>query len=330
MPKDGIVTAEEITKGDKDFDDVFDNIIDKTDEELQSEAATQAESDAASGDAQKDQTTDDDSTKKPTEDSTNKQDPDPVDDDTSGLSQSDWKAKAEELEAELKKERQRTSSWDGRIKAANKKAKELEAEVKILRSKLDEKQTSQQAEEEQSDQEVMDKFKETFPELVDVISIMEKKINRTDTSHQDKAQDESDTTEDDLDPEPASSDDSSSDHEPAICDMAAVRRAHPDVDEAVSSGVIETWVNSQADYIRPALEKVYYGKDGFGNTKQVIDLMQNFKKSTGWESSLKKSTDNKSDKLNSMKESEGDSGGPVDRTGPDTTDFDAGAKDAGL
>jgi len=328
MPDKGIVTTEQINEEEKDFDEVFNDIVDKSDEDLQAEADKAKETDADSGESKKDQSADAVGGK-PVEDpiKPDSSDPNPESDTEAGLTQEDWKVKAEKLEAELQKERQRTSSWDGRIKAANKKAKELEAEVKMLRAKLDENDSGS-SEEEQSDQEVMDKFKVTFPELIDVIDIMQRKIDANTSPAKDPVQ--SDTTDDDFDPESANSDDDGNAADVAVCDMAEVRKIHRDVDEAVSSGKIVTWINSQPDYIRPSLENVYYGANGYGTTQQVIDLVNNFKTQTGWKSDLLKTEDTKADKLNSMMESEGGSGGPVDKTGPDKSDYDAAAKDAGF
>ena len=328
MPDKGIVTTEQIVEEEKDFDEVFNDIVDKSDEDLQAEADKAKETDEDSGESKKDQSADAVGGK-PVEDPIKpaSSDPNPESDTEAGLTQDDWKVKAEKFEADLQKERQRTSSWDGRIKAANKKAKELEAEVKMLRAKLDEKDSGP-SEEEQSDQEVMDKFKETFPELVEVIDIMQRKIDAKASPAKDPGQ--SDTTDDDLDPESANSDDNVDDTNVAVCDMNEVRKIHRDVDEAVSSGKIVTWINSQPDYIRPSLENVYYGANGYGSTQQVIDLVNNFKTQTGWTSDLLKTEDTKADKLNSMMESEGGSGGPVDKTGPDKSDYDAAAKDAGF
>lgn len=325
-----IVTADQLTKEEEDFDTVFDNIVDKSDEDRKAYAEKISESDDVSGDTPKDQTPESDADKKPKEDpvKSDSAGQTPESDTSAGLTQDDWKAKAEQLESELQKERQRTSSWDGRIKAANNKVKKLEAEVEKLRGQLDDQLSNKKTEEEESDQEVMEKFKETFPELVDVISIFEKKLNVA-TANQAKDPEPS-TTEDDLDPEPANSDDNTNSDKSAVCDMVEVRKAHSDVDEAVSSGKIEAWINTQPDYIKPSLENVYYGANGYGTTQQVIHLLNNFKNQTGWESSHKKQEDDKSAKLKGMIESEGDSGGPVDKAGPDKNDFDAAAKEAGL
>ena len=331
MP-DAIVTADQLSKDEDDFDAIFNEISDKSDEEIkEAEANRSKEPDAKAGEPTKDQATigqqdeatDDTPT---TDDKPGQGTPDPAT--GTATDQTDWKAKAESLEAELSKERQRTSSWDGRIKASNEKAKTLEAEVKMLREKLD-KLPTQQTEEEQSDQDVLNKFKETFPELVEFSDVIDRKIKNA-TKPTPAKDPESSPSTDDLDPEPASSDDTATVDKSAVCNMVEVREIHKDVDEAVASGRIITWINTQPDYMRPTLENVYYGANGLGSTKQVIDLLNNFKKQTGWSSDLLKKDTTKQDKLNSMLEAEGDSGGPVDKAGPDKNDFATAAKEAGL
>ena len=331
MP-DAIVTADQISKDEDDFDAIFNEISDKSDEEIkEAESNRSKKPDAQAGEPTKDQVSigqQDGATEDPliTEDKTGQVTPDPAT--GTATDQTDWKAKAESLEAELSKERQRTSSWDGRIKAANEKAKSLEAEVKMLREKLD-NMPAQKTEEEQSDQDVLDKFKETFPELVEFSDVIDRKIKNA-TKKTPAKEPESPTSTDDLDPGSANPDDTANVAKSAVCDMAEVRKIHKDVDEAVASGRIVTWINLQPDYMRPALSNVFYGANGFGSTEQVIDLLNNFKKQTGWSSDLLKRDTTKQDKLKSMLEAEGDSGGPIDNTGPDKNDFAAAAKDAGL
>lgn len=331
MP-DAIVTADQLSKDEDDFGKIFSEISDKSDEEIkEAESNRSKKPDAEAGEPTKDQVSI--GQQDNTTDNTSATDAEPgqvTPDPATGASadHTDWKAKAESLEAELSKERQRTSSWDGRIKAANKKSESLAAEVKMLREKLDNMPT-QPTKEEQSDQDVLDKFKETFPELVEFSDVIDRKIRNATKPALDKEPKPSPST-DDLDPEPASSDDTTTVDKSAVCDMVEVRKIHKDVDEAVASGKIVTWINTQPDYMRPALENVFYGANGFGSTKQVIDLLNNFKKQTGWMSDLLKRDSTKQDKLNSMLEAEGDSGGPVDNAGPDKNDFDTAAKEAGL
>ena len=333
MPEKGIVEPNQLEKDQEDFASAFGEIVDKTDEEIKEEEAKKAQEADGAGDATKDQSNDADNSQASTDDTT---------DDESASQQkaaatdttdnTDWKAEAEKFESELKKERQRTSSWEGRIRVANEKAKKLEAEIVELRKKLDDKATAKANEDDQSDEEVMSKFKETFPELVEVLDIYQKKIDKLQSAAPAKTEPEPvvpDTTTDDT----QSKDDEAEQARNAAAQehRSAIVSAHPEIDEIVGSGILLTWINQQPDYIRPHLEDVYYGKDGKGSSQQVVAMITEFKNKTGWKSQLVSGKNkDKSDKLKSMEEVDSTSGGPVDKTGPDKNDFDQGAKDAGL
>jgi len=309
-----------------EFDEVFNEIVDKTDEELAEEAVKEAQkkADEASGDAQKDQSTDSDTDTTPKEDpipadGDQKKDPDTTPEDTSI-----YQDRIAELEAQLSKETQRTASWDGRIKAANKKVKELEAENKQLRDKLLEDTDSDSSGDDQSDEEVMATFRKTFPELVEVIDIMQKKIDAkasspTPTPAKDTTKDadqDLDTTEDEYKKE---ADRLHKEH------IARIKKEHGDLDELIKSGALMTWINEQPDFIRPHLTNIYQS----GSSDQIIKMIREFKTKSNWKSQSQRQSNSKQDKLNSMREAGGDSQGPTDNA-PDPNDYAGAAKEAGL
>jgi hypothetical protein len=223
----------------------------------------------------------------------------------------DWKAKAETTEAELAKEKQKTSSWNGRITAANDK-------VKVLEDKITELETATPSEEDLSDQTKIDKFRKDFPELGDVVDIMEKRIDKVAAPTKAAAApaeevfDQVDTNKPDDGP---------------TSHYTATRDVHPELDEIVNSGVLLTWVRKQPDYIRPHLEKVYFT----GDSEQVISMVTEFKNSSNWKSQLESREKDltKEEKLQSLVDVNSDSSGPKGGA-PDKNDFAAGAKDAGL
>ena len=101
---------------------------------------------------------------------------------------------------------------------------------------------------------------------------------------------------------------------------------HPDLDEMVDTGVLKTWINKQKSFLRPHLEAIYTK----GNSTQVIEMVGQFKSTTGWKSQLTKPEDTtKQDKLKSMMEVNSETGTPNGKT-VDKNDFAQGAKDAGL
>ena len=311
----------------KEFDDALNDIMDKTDEEIQEiEEARLKESDGA-GELTKDQTTDTGTVDDPIVDpQLTKSDtaPDPTQSAVQGVPEvAALQSEIESLKTKLSKEKQRTSSWDGRIRASNDKVKSLEAKNAELTEQLSTKADKEVNEQDETDQDVMDKFKETFPELVEVVNILEKKIVAT-TPAKAKEEPETDVKPDTAKPAEAAEESktASSEH------YDTTRSAHPDMDEAVQSGIVLTWINRQPELERRKLEDVYYGNGDNGTSAQVIDMITNFKKATGWKSALALPADTaKQNKLNSMLESEGQSTG-AKTDGPDKNDFNGAAKEA--
>jgi hypothetical protein len=238
-----------------------------------------------------------------------------------GSDETDWKAKFEEVDALLKKERQKTSSWDGRIRAANQKARDLQAEVDRL---VAEKEANAIDPDKETDNEILERFGKDFPELADVVNVLKKRVDGvTKQTAQSSSSEGRDSEGSSGDSTATYEDEGSSTHQ------ADVNRVHPDLSEMVNSGVLLTWINKQKPFIKPTLENIYYN----GSTQAVIDMCTQFKKSTGWKSQLANSeTDTEAErlkKLESMKEVNSESGGaPTD--GPDKHNFEQGAKDAGL
>jgi hypothetical protein len=248
-----------------------------------------------------------------------------TDKETDGLSdiEKDWKKKAEDVEAELTKEKQKTSSWNGRITAANKKVKDLEAELKQKAPSADDIAAKQKADAaNESDNEVLDRFQNDFPELADVISILKKRVDgvaQAPVKDNTPVSSDDDVT-DDSDAEAAKA--AAGDH------MSDIRKVHPDLSEMVNTGVLLTWIHKQPDFIRPTLETIY----SKGKSQEVVNMVTEFKNKTGWKSQLAQAdneTQKADDKLNSMKEVNSETTTPDGKT-VDKGDYDQGAKDAGL
>lgn len=236
-----------------------------------------------------------------------------TDKDDSGV---DWKQRALTAEAEMEKMNQKMKSWDGRIKAANKARKAAEDRLAEIESKS-------VSEEDASDAEKIAKFKDEFPELAEVLDIQQRKIDRLQSTSKapeaaaENADEEFDGSVDDDNTD--GNDEAPNDH------YVATRKAHPDLDEIVSQGVLKTWINKQPAYIKPHLMKVYQE----GNSEQVIDMVTEFKRKTGWKSQLSDGDKTKNDKLAAMTTVDSDSSGPGDHlNGPNKNDFDGAAKEA--
>jgi len=305
-----------------EFEDAFEEVLGKTDEEIEASVkkAKEDEEAAKAGDATGEQST------KPSDDSyafnKDQQETDPVPAKPANDNQgTDWQTKYEELDKELTKEKQRTASWDGRIKAANEKSKKLEDQVAILLKEREEKQATKTAEQDMSDKEKMDLFRENFPELADFADILERKLDgiKAPAPVKDPTP-EPDPAEADKDPK-AGDDVKPSGPSPHY---VKITDTHPELDEIVASGKLLSWINTQPDYIRPHLSKVY----NRGTADEVISVITEFKSKTGWKSDVV-ATNPKQDKLNSMLEAGGESPGPK-ADGPDKQDFAGTAKEIGL
>jgi hypothetical protein len=349
MPKENIVGEGQLSKEAEDFEDIFNEIVDKTDDELaeldKKKEDDNTNSDESHGDDKGDQgagVADNQSDAKPdnTDSTDNTTDGDGQSQTaTETLSESELAMKVsyleqenEQLKADLQKEKQRTNSWDGRIKAANKKVKELESQnAKLVEQLASGKKIDSATDTNSSDDEVMTKFKEHFPELVEIIELQQrrldeglKKISATDKAGEDSHEetdtlDEGNSASEDTDNSAASEEDVQAKH------LSDIRDAHPELDEMVGTGVLLTWIHKQGPSIKPMLLNIY----NKGTAKQVIDMINNFKKQTNWKSQLEQTEQDKNDKLEALKEAEGESAGPT-KEGPDKNDFAQGAKDAGL
>jgi hypothetical protein len=238
-----------------------------------------------------------------------------------------WKNKAEELEAELAKERQKTSSWNGRITAANTKVKELEAKILELEAVGNIAKDSEDKATTESDNEVLERFRSDFPELSTAFDIMQKRIDGVTPAPAKAAEPDTSTAS------TSSADNAADTVKDAQAKVNAehttsIRKVHPDLPEMVNTGVLLSWINKQPSYIRPTLETIYKS----GTAEDVITMVTNFKDSSGWKSQLKPADGkNKTaaDKLNSMREVTSESHTPSG-TEIDKNDYDQGAKDAGL
>jgi len=304
------------------MEDVFDEISEMSDEDVQkleAEAATKKKDDGESGDSKEDRLTEEEAKAmlSDTTDETDGDAPGPDATATGGSVQPDLASKVSELEAELKKERQRTASWDGRIKSANEKAAKLEAENEQLKAEIEQLKFSKTNDSDKSEAEVMANFKETFPELVEVLDIYQRKIDSAVKSIPAKETPKEKPVAEPGHVAAANTVDDSTHFDEILA-------VHPDLNEAVGTGVLQTWINKQDTFIRPHLQQVYES----GTAKQVITLMTNFKKKSGWRSQLDAGNGSQ-DKLKSMLATDGESPGPK-TTGPDKQDYAGAAKEAGL
>jgi len=226
-------------------------------------------------------------------------------------------ANCEALQAELSKEQQKTSSWDGRIRAANDRADALQKELDELKARGDKpgkEDTSPESEVSEEDDEVLEKFKEEFPDLVKPLEIMAKRKADQEVAHRMK----------DIEPkiqslEKKDEETSATEHLKAITD------AHSDWREIRDSGKLRAWIDAQPSFLRTSLEKVFSD----GSTQEVIEMFDTFKRvhSIPTDNPKPNKEDASTKNADDLLAVEGSSGGPPAGK-PDNQDFDAGWKDA--
>ena len=217
-----------------------------------------------------------------------------------------------DYKALYEKEKQRTSSWEGRIKAANKKAEEAEQRAKYLESlaKAEEKKTPTS---EAVEDEDLKNFFEEFPEL-------EKPFNKLlavkgEAIARKIVQEEIQKISPQINALQASrTEEIERQH------WRAIETAHPDWKSYVDNGELQTWIDAQPSIIRDRLSEVTKA----GSTGEVIELLDTFKKS-------KTPPSNKST-VNSKKAAAADavpasSGGPP-KSPPPKDDYDAAWEEA--
>jgi hypothetical protein len=234
-----------------------------------------------------------------------------------GTDATDWKDESAKLKTELATEKQKTSSWNGRITAANKRAEDAEAKLEEALKEAKPVDDPDAIKGTESEMAKLEKFGVDFPELKSTIDIILKKVE----GKADKTQDKDPLKTDPIEEKP---DEKAGDLKAA---QSEIRAAHPDLDEAVNSGVLLTWINQQATFIQPTLQAIY----SEGKPADVIKMVTEFKNKTGWKSQLAtdtpKADTSKEDKLKNMIETNSGSGGPPAGE-PDKNDFDGAAKEA--
>jgi len=178
---------------------------------------------------------------------------------------------AKKLREDLEKERQKTRSWEGRIRAANERAKKAEEEAEKLRqqqAKPKEEKPSEvpgDAEEETA----VKAFRDEFPDLPKPILALVKKeilplvrdLVKAELGKIDPVVKDVESIKKHIEVDTTSS------HLKAITD------AHPDWEKIVSSGDLDVFIESQPSYVRKALEQV----KAAGETEEVIDMFSQYK-----------------------------------------------------
>jgi len=170
-------------------------------------------------------------------------------------------AKIAALEAQLEKEKQRTSSWEGRIRAANKRAEE--AEQKLQEGKGQDKGKKDDL---PDDEPELKEFLEEFPSLEKPIKLMVQKLtNKLLDERISKLEPELQRVRDTL------SITTQDTH------LRKITEAHPDWRDIRDSGALDKWIEIQPRFVKEALERIKQE----GDADEVIEMFDSYKKATG-------------------------------------------------
>jgi hypothetical protein len=175
-------------------------------------------------------------------------------------------AKIAKVEIELEQEKQRNASWDGRIKAAEKRAAEAEQKLKDAEAKG--QSDSDNASPIEDDAKLSAFFKE-YPDLEGPLksvaeriatNIVDKRMARVDELVENQT-----TMQDTL------SEDATVRHN------ASILEAHPDWKTIYDSGALKTWIEAQPNYLQPRLNEVVAD----GSAREIIEMFDSYKRASG-------------------------------------------------
>lgn len=222
------------------------------------------------------------------------------------------------LEASLEKEKQRTSSWEGRISAANRRAEEAEAKLKELqKDKSTAKDSSEHSPTGDEDDVVLGEFIEEFPSLEKPIKVLATKIAR-DIVKRELGE---------ITPQISEVRDTVKSRE-AHEHVSKITQAHPDWKSIYESGALSRWIGSQPQFMQPGLQRVVQE----GSAEEVIEMFSAYKSTSRH---LKKQTDNTGSKASNQRKAKNleavrhsSSGPPADKKQVAEDDFDGAWEEA--
>lgn len=184
-----------------------------------------------------------------------------VDTDTDDDIDNNPEKKIADLEAELAANNQRMSSWEGRIKAANKAKEEAEAKLNGDDSQSGKVNKTAPGEDEEADT-ILSEFIDEFPSLEQPIKIMVKKIaNKMIESKLEEITPKIDSIEE------RTQETASEEH------FATIKKAHANYEKIYNSGALTTWIKSQPKFLQAGMEVVIED----GTAEEIIEMLDAYK-----------------------------------------------------
>lgn len=170
---------------------------------------------------------------------------------------------ATDYEALYEKERQKTLSWDGRIKAANKRADDAEAALKAKEDAAERATIDPPATDS-----TLDEFFTEFPDLKEPLTVLvQTEVDSRVKAAIDSALGEIKPTITTLQQNAKLSDDQ--------LHFNAIVQAHPDFEAIRDSGKLKAWIDAQSPIIKASLTSVFEK----GSATQVIEMFDMYKRS---------------------------------------------------
>jgi len=192
---------------------------------------------------------------------------DPTDEE-SGSEQADDPSGETDYKTLYEKEAQRTKSWEGRIKAANKRAEEAERKAKELEAGKSVAEKAVSAPAQAAEDEDLKNFFADYPEL-------EKPFNKLVTLKGEAIARKIVQEEIQKIAPQITAIKVTQESEIERQHFSAIETAHPDYKGIVERGELDSWIQTQPSFIRNAMIAVTQK----GSTEEVIELFDNFKKS---------------------------------------------------
>ena len=178
-----------------------------------------------------------------------------------------------DYKALYEKEQQRTKSWEGRITAANRKAEEAEARIKLLEEELAALRTvDTPADPEASpieEDEEYKQFQQDFPDVAGPVEqLVKAEVGKVKEKLTKKEKEEQKKQEED---EEEARKQFIKEH------FDTIGKSHPDYQEIFDNPKLPTWIEEQPPIVRAGLQAVVQ----HGTAEEVIALIDDFKEFLG-------------------------------------------------
>ena len=175
----------------------------------------------------------------------------------------------EEMKAEQEAQAQKMRSWEGRLKAADKRAAEAEQKLKDAKATGQSTDSDSNASLDEDDAELGKFFKE-YPDLEGPMKKVAEKLATK--IFNEKIGDKIETLEtNQIAVQETAQEDLDRVH------MEKINAAHSDWETIFDSGALKTWIERQPGYLQPRLNEIIKK----GSAQEVIDMFDSYKRAAG-------------------------------------------------